>query len=45
MLTDLKLLSLAWKYIFYKAEYNANTWPHGTEFWKSWYAETKYINV
>ena len=33
MLTDLKLLFLAFKCVFYRPEHNPTGWLHGIEFW------------
>ena len=38
MLTGLKVLSLASKFVFYRPEHNAKGRPHGIEFWRSWNA-------
>ena len=44
MLTDLKVLSLACKYVFYRPEHNAKERPHWGEFWRFGNVKMKNTN-
>ena len=45
MLTCLKVSSLTYKCVFYRAELNASAGPHGTEFCKPWNETNQCIEV
>ena len=42
MLTGLKVSSLVFKCVFYRAEHNAKVGRHGAKFWRLWNPKMKY---